>query len=83
MIAPDFVDKTDASIAVEIEDGKLSMSDSDRDGDLHIKTPSSKPLSKTMMEMKLKATTDDTTVTVELSAKAVDALADAIYHLRD
>jgi len=72
----------DVRTEVGIVDDRVAMS-ADVDADLSVKLPEATPLSEIEPHAKLLLSGDDVRVSIELDGKALDALADAIYHAQE
>lgn len=69
--------------AVEIADGRVTMSDRSPDARLSVRAPRHDPLSEHEPALELVIGGEGMQATVELSPAGLDALADAVYHLQE
>ncbi|WP_136690055.1 hypothetical protein [Halorhabdus amylolytica] len=72
----------DVAVTARIQEGKLEM-ESQADTKLHIKAPDYTPLSTSEPHATLFASDEDTRVELTLDGEGLDALVDAISHIRD
>ena len=72
----------DVAVTARIQDGKIEM-ESQADTKLHVKAPEHPPLSGIEPHLSLFASNEDTRVELTLDGEDLDALADAIYHVRE
>jgi len=65
-----------------IEDGRVEITDTDRDANLYVDGPNNKPLSKTEPHASLVISAENSHGEIQLDGEQLDALIDALYHIQ-